>query len=66
SEIIPALGNIDGKGAVTLSDAILGLRILAGIDTGTQTIMLKADVNNDNKIGIEEVVYILQYIAALR
>jgi len=59
-------GDIDNSGAVNLGDAILGLRILAGINTGNQTITLCADVNNDNKIGIEEVVYILQYLSKLR
>ncbi len=60
------LGNIDGSGSTDLADAILGLRILAGINISPQTITLCADVNNDNKIGIEEVVYILQHIAELR
>jgi len=60
------LGDIDGSGSTDLADAILGLRILAGINISPQTITLCADVNNDNKIGIEEVVYILQHIAELR
>jgi hypothetical protein len=60
------LGDVDGSGAIDLTDAILGLRILAGINISPRTITLCADVNHDNKIGIEEVIYILQYLSKLR
>jgi len=49
---------------VGLSDAIIALRILAGISV-TETGNLK-DINGDGKIGMEEAVYILQYVAGLR
>jgi len=40
------------------------LQINAGI---TQPIVnLKADVNNDGKIGLEEVIYVLQWVSGLR
>ena len=60
------MGDIDGNDAVDLTDAILALRILCGTDIGDQKIFIDADVNGDGKIGIEEVVYILQKVAELR
>jgi len=67
ADFYPAvLGDIDGSGTVDLGDAILGLRILAGIDIGNQILFIDADVNGDSRIGIEEVLYILQKVAGLR
>ncbi len=60
------LGDIDGNDAVNLEDAILGLRILSDINTEDKKIFLDADVNGDGRIGIEEVLYILQKVAGLR
>ncbi|NJL59225.1 MAG: hypothetical protein HC887_05825 [Desulfobacteraceae bacterium] len=60
------IGNIDGSadGKVDLQDVITGLRICAGfVPAG---IVLGADVNMDNKIGQEEVIYALQVTASLR
>ncbi|MCP4110434.1 MAG: hypothetical protein GY749_33760 [Desulfobacteraceae bacterium] len=54
-------GNIDHKGTVDLNDAILGLKVTAGIIMETE-INTAADVNCDGKIGTEEVIYILHYI----
>jgi len=59
-------GDVNGSGGdPDLADAIPVLRILAGISV-TETINLNADVNGDGKIGIEEVIYILQIVAGLR
>jgi hypothetical protein len=58
-------GNINSDGKVDLSDAILGLKIMAGNAAG-QTINIGADVNNDGKIGLAEVIYILQKVAQIR
>jgi len=59
-------GDMNGSGGdPDLADAIPVLRILAGISV-TETINLNADVNGDGKIGIEEVIYILQIVAGLR
>ncbi|NJL58898.1 MAG: hypothetical protein HC887_03850 [Desulfobacteraceae bacterium] len=57
-------GDLDCDEDVTLSDAIIALRIIAGIDP--PPIFCKNDVNNDGKIGLEEVIYILQKVAGLR
>ena len=49
---------------INLKDAILSLKIAARLNTwGIRT---KADVNNDNKIGLEEAIYILQTISGMR
>jgi len=57
------MGDIDNNNAVDLADAIMALRVLAGI---TDLKVVIADVNGDNRIGLEEVVYILQKAAGLR
>lgn len=57
------LGNLNGDCNVDLKDAITGLRVMAGISC---TVHIQADVNKDGRIGLEEVIYILQKIAGLR
>ncbi|MGE0083818.1 MAG: carboxypeptidase-like regulatory domain-containing protein [Desulfococcaceae bacterium] len=59
-------GNISGTDGVSLADAILGLKILSGISTAPEVIHMNADVNNDERIGIAEVIYVLQLTAKLR
>jgi hypothetical protein len=58
-------GDINDDDRVDLTDAILTLKIIAGMDTD-QTVCEMADVNGDGKIGMEEVIYILQKISGLR
>ena len=62
---IDIYGDINGEGAATIMDAILALQITTGIKT-TGSLSLSADVNNDSKIGVEEVIYILQKVAGAR
>ncbi len=57
-------GDIDGNEFTDLSDAILVLKLLAGITAGN--INADADINKDGKIGLEEIVYILQKISELQ
>ncbi len=57
-------GDVNGDGKVGLDDAMLVLRILAGIPVGN--VNLNADVNGDGKIGLEELGFILQKAAELR
>jgi hypothetical protein len=59
-------GDINTVDGVNLADAILAAKIICGIDTSGETITLDADINGDDKIGIEEMIYILQYVAGLR
>jgi hypothetical protein len=60
-----SLGDIDGNLVVDLADAILALQVMAG-NQPSATIFMEADVNNDNRIGLEEVVYIMQRVAGFR
>ncbi len=60
----PVPGDIDGNPGVTLNDAILALKVLAGMEP--KTVATTGDVNNDTKIGFEEAIYILQKVAGLR
>lgn len=62
----PGLGDVNGDGEITISDAILALQVACGMDTSGTGISLDADVNGDGKIGIEEVIYIFQKVSGLR
>ncbi len=55
-------GDVNGDGKVNLDDAILALQIIAKLDTGDTKIYVRADVDGNKKIGIEEVLYILRKI----
>jgi len=56
------IGDISGDDAVGLADAILALKILAGISV--EGVSPNADVDSDQKIGLAELIYSLQIIAA--
>ena len=58
-------GDLTGEGDVNLADAVLALQILVSIETNTLP-HISADVNQDNLIGIEEILFILQTLADLR
>ncbi len=58
-------GDIDSNGTVDLRDAISGLQICVQVPVYS-TISTEADVNEDRKIGLEDVIYILQKITAVR
>ncbi|MGD9975257.1 MAG: dockerin type I domain-containing protein [Desulfatirhabdiaceae bacterium] len=52
---------MNNDGIVDLTDAVLALQVINGLQpTG---IYLSADVNGDGKIGMAEVIYILQQVA---
>jgi len=59
-------GDVNGDANVDLTDAILALQVLCGVDTGSDTINADADVNGDNKIGIEEAIYALQVVSGAK
>jgi len=61
--VIP--GDIDNSGTIDLRDAIMAIQGCAGI-IPPSTVYKEADVNGDNKIGMEEVIYILQKVSGLR
>ena len=50
---------------ITLADAILALQVLAGNEPST-AVYKEADLNGDVKMGLEEVVCILQKICKVR
>ncbi|QTA85225.1 choice-of-anchor Q domain-containing protein [Desulfonema magnum] len=62
--VVTEPGNIDGTGTTDLKDAILALKVTAGMPAGT--ISLNADVNRDRKIGLAEVIFILGKVSGLR
>jgi hypothetical protein len=67
SDPVAFKGDVDGNLSIDLADAILALRIVAGSalpNPGVAT--ATSDVNNDRRIGIEEVIYILQKVANSR
>jgi len=62
-------GDINGDVKVNLTDAILALQVVAGMNpTGIRSDYETsgADVNGDGRIGLAEVVYILQYVGGFR
>ena len=59
------LGDINSDGTVDLKDTIFILKIITRIDT-TEEINLGGDVNEDEKIGIEELIYTIQVISDKR
>jgi hypothetical protein len=63
--IFPAYpGDVNWDGVIDLADAILALKGLLYIES--DNIHINADVNGDDKIGLEEVIFILQGIAEIR
>jgi len=53
-------GDINGDYTIDLFDLISGIQILADIDTSS--INLLADTNEDTMIGIEEIIYIINFL----
>lgn len=62
---IDKYGDMNGDGAATMIDAILALQFATGINPPYE-LNLGADVNHDDMIGLEEIVYILQKTAGMR
>lgn len=56
---------IESDGNVDLADAIFALQVVAGTQP-TSPVYKTADVNGDDKIGLEEVIYILQKVSGPR
>ncbi len=62
-QVVSRAGDIDNSTTVDLTDAILALQVVVGlVPTGTN-INIGGDVNDDNHIGLEEVIYILQDVS---
>jgi hypothetical protein len=58
-------GDVNHSGSVELADAVLTLQILSGV-IPAQEVFKDADVNGDGRLGLPEVLYILQTIAGRR
>lgn len=55
-------GDVDGSESVDLADAIVSLQIISGQDAFPPPFE-KSEVNSDQRIGMEEAIYILQKLA---
>jgi hypothetical protein len=58
-------GDIDDSLTVDLTDAVLAMQIISGVIL-PETVYPQADVNEDQKVGLPEVIYILQKVAEVR
>ena len=67
---VPALtGDINNDGNITLADAIIALQTMVGMHPQglrSDYVTSNADVNGGSKVGLPEVLYILQKAAGLR
>ena len=61
---IPEPGDVYPDKSIDLKDAVVSLQVAAGMNP--DGISKKADVDGDGKIGLAEVIYILQHVAGLR
>jgi hypothetical protein len=59
------LGDVNGDNTVDMADCVLSIRIINGADAGGVDAMA-ADANGDGKVGLQDVLYILQKAAGLR
>lgn len=65
ANILPVMpGDTSGDGAVNIADAILVLQMIAKLNQGY--VHVNADVDNNGVIGLQEVLFILQKVAAVR
>ena len=65
-----SMADINGDGKTDLSDVILSLRVITGLNTAnsirSDLIGSSGDLNADNVIGLKEVLYILKSVSELR
>ncbi len=62
-------GDLNGDNIVNLTDAILALQVINGLHPAllrSDYVVSGTDVNGDNQVGMEELIYILQDEAELR
>lgn len=63
TEILP--GDINNDGVVNLTDAILALQVSSAVNIMAR-VYNEADVNGDQKIGLPEMIFILQKASGAR
>ena len=56
-------GDLTADGEVNLTDAIVGLQVISGVPSACS---ISADTNDDDKIGIQDIIYILQSVSRIR
>jgi len=66
TEVLAIKGDTDGSGDVELTDMILTLQSMNKAAQADLDVNICADVNGDGKIGVEEVIYILQKLGGMR
>jgi hypothetical protein len=59
---IPAAGDVDHSGAVTLVDVILTLQVITNTTTSVP-VYADGDINSDQRLGLAEAVYVLNHLA---
>ncbi len=59
----PLPGDLDDQNGVNLADALLALKVVAGIPASAST---DRDATGDHRIGIPDVIFILQAVSGLR
>lgn len=57
-------GDINNDKDIDLEDAIIGLRVLAGI--ATSDVHSEADVDGDHRIGLADIAFVLRYLSGSR
>lgn len=57
-------GDVNGDGIISLEDAITALQVLSGINSGAITDTY--DIDGDGKLGLTEIIYILEKIVGAR
>jgi len=63
---LPAIiGDVNNDAVIDLADAIINLKLCSGMNL-SENINIRADINGDNKIGIEEAIHALQHTAGIR
>lgn len=60
------MGDVDGSGSISLADAILSLRVVAGKANIQPSDMKSADIDHDGKIGMAEALFALQLVSGIR
>ena len=58
-------GDVNNDKSVDLADLILALQLMSNMPA-IPDVFEGADINDDGRIGIEEVLYILQFISGMR
>jgi hypothetical protein len=60
--IFKPLGDVNNNNEIDINDLIISLKIVAGFMESIEDLIIRADVNNDQHIGLEDVIYIRQQL----